>query len=579
MCGISGIVGPNWQETQLDSMIQIMHHRGPDANGKFISPDHKVGLGHNRLSILDLSDAGKQPMESASGRYILVFNGEIYNYKELYEELAGYPFKSKSDSEVLLAAFEKWGIHCLNKLAGMFAFAIWDNAEQTLYGIRDRFGVKPFHFAQDQKGNFYFASEIKALHAAGTPKSANEAAWANYLVYGLYDHDDQTFWKHINKLPGGHFLKWHGGQLETRQWYRFEERIADTWDSRKEREVKDEYLTLLQESIKFRFRADVPVGINLSGGLDSSILLGLVDQYKGPANELVAFTFATGDARYDELPWAKEMLAHTQHPHEVCYLKPTEVPALCQKIQQTQDEPFGGFPTIAYSKVFERAREMGILVLLDGQGMDEQWAGYEYYHKYLQMEAIAPGAIATGPVQASRSSTFKVDCLLPEFADCAKPMTMPIPFPDALRNIQYRDTFYSKIPRALRFNDRISMMYSTELREPFLDHRLFELAFQQPDYLKIQGKTHKWLLRGLVDEVLPRTVSRAPKRPLQTPQREWLANELREWTNDCITDMLQQYGGIWVDTKKVRQAWDNYQKDKPDNSFFIWQWISLSLVQ
>ncbi len=577
MCGISGLVGPSWRMKQLEDMIGRQQHRGPDASGHYVDKEAGIGLGHNRLSIIDLSDAGKQPMQTPDGRYLLVFNGEIYNYLELYTALSDYTFQSKTDSEIILAAFQKWGFACLDRFVGMFSFAIWDTREKSLFCARDRFGVKPFHFAQDQSGNFFFASEIKALHAAGIPKAINEQAWANYLVYGLYDHDDQTFWKDIYKLPGGHYLKWQAGQIEIRKWYQLEEKVALQWDTRQEQEVQEAYLALLQDSIKLRFRADVPVGINLSGGLDSSILLGLVDQYKGPENELVAFTFATGDAQYDELPWAKEMLAHTRHPHEVCYLQAHEIPERCQKIQEAQDEPFGGFPTLAYSKIFERAREMGILVLLDGQGMDEQWAGYEYYHKYLQMEAIAAGAIATGPVQASKSSAFKVDCLLPDFALSAKPMTMPTPFPDALRNVQYRDTFFSKIPRALRFNDRISMMYGTELREPFLDHRLFELAFQQDHHLKIRGKTHKWLLRSLVDEILPRTVSQAPKRPLQTPQREWLRGELKDWVNDCISSMLNRHGGIWMDAKMVRRYWEDYQKEMSDNSFFLWQWISLSL--
>ena len=334
MCGISGIVGNNWSVAQLEAMLRMQSHRGPDASQHFISDDKMIGLGHNRLSIIDLSEAGNQPMITRDGRYVLVFNGEVYNYKELYSELKDYPFNSKTDSEVVLAAYQKWGKDCLDRFIGMFAFAIWDEQEQELFCARDRFGVKPLHYAFDGNGNFIFASEIKSLHTAGIPKEKNPVAWANYLAFGLYDHDEECFWKHIRKLLPGHFLTYKNKDIRIEKWYDLAKKIDHELDERPEHEIKEEYLSLLQESIKFRFRSDVPVGINLSGGLDSSILLGLVDQYKGLDNEIVAFTFATGDERYDELPWAKDMLTHTKHPHEICYLSASEVPALCTKIQK-----------------------------------------------------------------------------------------------------------------------------------------------------------------------------------------------------------------------------------------------------
>ena len=576
MCGIIGILGENVSQHQLERMIKVQQHRGPDANGVYVSPDRKIGLAHNRLSIIDLSEAGRQPMFSGDGNYILVFNGEIYNYKELYAYFPNYPFKSQSDSEVLLAAYEKWGEKCVDYFIGMFSFAIWDNKNKLLFCARDRFGVKPFYYTFDQANNFLFASEIKTLHQANVKKEFNPSTWATYFSYGLYDHGENTFWNGIKSLKGGHQLIWKDGEVTIKKWYSLEKRITEDYDERPFDEIKKEYLSILLESIQFRFRADVPVGINLSGGLDSSILLGLVDQYKGIDNEIIAFTFATGDERYDELFWAKNMLAHTKHPHEICYLSAKEVPDLAMEIQETEDEPFGGFPTLAYSRIFQRAKEKGITVLLDGQGMDEQWAGYEYYKKHLvngQMEKQA-----TGPVQASKSSPFRRNCLLPEFRNLAQSLEVPSVFSDSLRNMQYRDTFISKIPRALRFNDRISMRYGTELREPFLDHRLFELAFQQKPSLKIQGDVQKWLLRKLADDLLPRKVSEAPKRPLQTPQREWLKDELKDWVYDSINSLLNRHGGIWFDRKSILSEWNAYLKEPIDNSFFIWQWLSLSMI-
>ena len=461
----------------------------------------------------------------------------------------------------------------------MFAFAIWDEKKNRLFCARDRFGVKPFYYSLDNKNNFLFASEIKALHKAGITSSINENTWATYLSFGLYEHSENTFWEHINSLKPGHSIILENNKIAIKKWYSIEHVISvSKYDERSYADVREEYLAILKESIRFRFRSDTPVGINLSGGLDSSILLGLVDQYKGTENEITAFTFATGDALYDELLWAKEMLAHTRHPHEVCYLSVDEIPELAKQVQWAEDEPFGGFPTLAYSKIFKRARSLGIKVLLDGQGMDEQWAGYEYYKQYIGKTNSILEKTVSGPVQSSKRKTFRTECLEPNFLKRLVPVEMPIVFNDALRNMQYRDAFVSKIPRALRFNDRISMMYSTELREPFLDHRLFELAFQQKSELKIKDGTQKWLLRDMLPEILPRTVSNAPKRPLQTPQREWLQGPLRNWVEDCLSIIINAYGGSWFITKEVRKAWKEYLTTPVDNSFFIWQWISLALI-
>jgi asparagine synthase (glutamine-hydrolysing) len=330
---------------------------------------------------------------------------------------------------------------------------------------------------------------------------------------------------------------------------------------------------LLTDSVKLRFRADVPVGINLSGGLDSSTLLGLVQRVQGADSTVKAFTFTTGDERYDELPWVRQMLAHTQHPVVVCELSANEVPALAASVQAHQDEPFGGLPTLAYAKIFERARQEGVIVLLDGQGMDEQWAGYDYYHR-----ALSDTPQTANIVQGSKDSPVRPECLTPEFAALAEPANYRQPFADALRNLQYRDICYTKIPHALRFNDRISMRASTELREPFLDHRLFELALRQPIERKINGATHKWLLRQLAAQLLPSGVVEAPKRPVQTPQREWLRGPLWPWAMEQIEAGLSRWGLDWLDTQAVRAALQDYQRGGGDNSFFVWQWISLGLL-
>jgi asparagine synthase (glutamine-hydrolysing) len=571
MCGIAGLFGQGWETHQLEAMVRSQHHRGPDASGVFVSESGLALLGHNRLSIIDLSAAGRQPMANRDETLWISFNGEIYNYVELRAELSDYPYRSQSDTEVILAAYEKWGEACVDRFIGMFALLIWDERQQRLFAARDRFGVKPLYYAQRPDGQLCLASEIKALHRAGVPAAPNEAIWATYLATGLHEHAPQTFWRNILALPPGHRLTWQRGEVRVSRWYDLATHVGSEFDPRPVEQVQEEYFALLRNSVQLRFRSDVPVGINLSGGLDSSTLLGMVHAVQGEASSVRAFTFNCGDPRYDELPWVEQMLARTQHPLTVCTTHPDEVPALAASVQAAQDEPFGGLPTLAYAKLFAEARAQGVIVLLDGQGMDEQWAGYDYYR-------VAFNGNVAGTVQGTENSPVRPDCLLPDFRAQAQAFTAPHPFPDKLRNLQYRDACHTKIPRGLRFNDRISMRASTELREPFLDHRLFELALRQPPERKINEGTHKWLLRRLTREMLPLAVVEAPKRPVQTPQREWLRGPLREWTNDCITTATSAFGGTWLDHQAVQQTWDKYCAQGDDNSFYIWQWLNLGLL-
>jgi asparagine synthase (glutamine-hydrolysing) len=562
MCGIAGIFGAD--ASGLESMVAALIHRGPDGRG--IHRDGDAALGHTRLSIIDLSDCGLQPMSDPTGRWWIVFNGEIYNYLELRSALSR-DFRTRTDTEVLLAAYATWGPACLERLLGMFAFLVWDAHERRLFAARDRFGVKPLYF-HEQGGALRIASEIKALHAAGVPARPDASAWASYLAHGVQDHSEGTFWESVRALPGGCFLTWKDGRTSISRWYDLAERVGAEPDLRTDGEVREEYRALLEESVRLRFRSDVPVGINLSGGLDSSTLLGLVQQVQGPESDIQAFTFVTGDPAYDELPWVEQMLARTRHPLVVCSLSPKDVPALAESVARSEDEPFGGLPTLAYARLFERAREAGVIVLLDGQGMDEQWAGYDYYRTPVNGSAPL--------IQGMQQSPVRPECLAPELRALAWRMSAPIaaPFPDKLRNLQFRDICVTKIPRALRFNDRVSMRSSTELREPFLDHRLVELALRQPAERKIRDGQQKWLLRSLVAELLPKGVVEAPKRPLQTPQREWLRGPLREWATGQIERALESG---WLDADAVRREWRAYCAGEGDNSFFVWQWISLSL--
>ncbi|MDO3695128.1 asparagine synthase (glutamine-hydrolyzing) [Wenyingzhuangia sp. chi5] len=565
MCGIAGIIGTDASQKCLDSMLQKQQHRGPDYMGSW--KDSNTFLGHNRLSIIDLSANSNQPFESNCGNYVLVFNGEIYNYIELKKELSFYNFKTSSDSEVLLASYIKWGKDCLHKFNGMFSFAIWHKNDQTLFAARDRFGVKPFYYHHSQN-TLYFASEIKAIHAAGIPRNPNETVWASYFTYGSYGMPNETFWNQIEQLPGGHYLEHKNNQLVISKWYFFKEEVKKHQQKIISfEEAKSIYKTLLLDSISIRFRADVSVGFNISGGLDSSTLLAFVNQLEKGKN-IKAYTFYTDDERYDELPWVEEMIGLTKNPLNKVLLSPKD--KLREKVEfiaQHQDEPCGGIPTVAYSQIFKQARKQNSLVLLDGQGMDEQWAGYDYYTQN-----------NNNTIQGISKSPFRPNVLESTFLKKAVKPNYPNFFKDDVLNKQYRDLFYTKIPRALRFNDRVSMAYSTELREPFLDYRLVEFAFAQPIEYKIKNGVQKYLLRELVSEFLSDKITYAPKRPLQTPQREWLGEELLDDVENAVYKLKNSNIATWFNFSELDKEVDKYREGDKDSSFHIWQWLNTSIL-
>lgn len=567
MCGIAGILGTNPKNgSTIQLMLEAQKHRGPDAMHSWNGG--KVVLGHNRLSILDLSEAANQPMTSHCGNYVIVFNGEIYNYVELKKELASYSFSTTSDTEVLLAAYMHWDAKMLDKLNGMFSFAIWNKKEHTFFAARDRFGVKPFYYTFFEN-QFYFSSEIKALFAAGIPKSKNQKVWANYFTFGTYGLPNETFFEGVQQLKAGHFVKINFSdhvdfnRVQPQMWYDFPERILKMKQLPKE-VLKQHYEELLEDAIQLRFRADVPLGMNVSGGLDSSTLINVVQRKLPSQKNMEAFTFYCNNATYDELPWVNELMRTTSYSLHKVLLEHKEIPALIEKVSYYQEEPFGGFPTLAYSLLFQAASQKGIKVILDGQGMDEAWAGYDYYHNK-----------NNSVIQGVASSPVRPQVLAPEFRDLAVEEVYERPFDNDLQNLQYRDLFYTKIPRALRFNDRISMMHSTELREPFLDYRLVELAFAQKEEMKFKNGQTKWLLRDLVKDYLGDTVALAPKRALQTPQREWIAQELKPYFSEKIAQFSKM---DFVDKKQVDAIWNDYLNGNQDNSFYLWQWVNFSTL-
>jgi asparagine synthase (glutamine-hydrolysing) len=367
-------------------------------------------------------------------------------------------------------------------------------------------------------------------------------------------------------LPGGHYLIYQKKQLIVSKWYFFENEIQKYQEKLPFQLVKKKYKELLEESIKIHFRADVPIGFNISGGLDSSTLLSLVNKIH-PTENINAYTFYCNNTLYDELPWVEEMILHTQNPLKKVLLNVNHSKKLINEMTQIQDEPYGGIPTIAYGEIFKQAKNDGVKVVLDGQGMDEQWAGYDYYSKKENQL-----------IQGVQKTPFRPKVLNKGFLELAEKPNFPKPFSDNLLNLQYRDLFYTKIPRALRFNDRVSMAASTELRVPFLEHNLVEFAFAQPLEYKIKNGVQKYLVRELVSEYLSPKISYTPKRPLQTPQREWLGNELKEFVDFNLLKLNSSNCDNWFNKMALNQEWENYKNGDNDSSFHIWQWLNTSLL-
>lgn len=566
MCGVVGVIGEDHHQYRIDDMLRSQHHRGPDFTGTYFDSGF-AALGHNRLSIIDLTSNANQPFQDTSGRFTIVFNGEIYNYLELKDRLKDdYNFQTSSDTEVLLAVFIKYGKACLSMLNGMFAFAIWDSLKKELFAARDRFGIKPFYYIKHNK-TLIFSSEIKAIHEAGIKKNPNEQVWSGYFVNGSYGLPNETFWEGIHQLPAGHFLEYAHGILKIEQWYDFVKAVHHQPKIKDYQEAKAVYLKLLIDSVNLRFRADVPIGFNVSGGLDSSALLALANISQTDISKIQAFTFYTNDKNYDELPWVEQIIAAYKNPLNKVLLQPHEVTSLSKEISDIQDEPFGGIPTLAYSKLFASASNKGIKVLLDGQGMDEQLAGYDYYRN-----------TSGSNIQGVKKSPFRANMLHESFVELSKCNTYPKPFNSSVKNLQYRDLFFTKIPRALRFNDRVSMAYSTELRVPFLDYRLVEFAFSLPKEFKLKNNQGKQLLRDVISKYVDSNVTYTPKRPLQTPQREWLGDDLKEFVQERINSIKSSEYKHWFNEKELDLEWSRYLSGDNQSSFHIWQLVNLSLL-
>jgi asparagine synthase (glutamine-hydrolysing) len=605
-------------------MLSLLHHRGPDDRGWLtldrsgirtgVDPADLAGdlvLLHTRLAILDLSPAGHQPMSTPDGRFHLSFNGEIYNYLELRRTLesCGHEFDSGTDTEVLLKAWAEWGAEALERLVGMFAFALADAERRVLVLARDQFGIKPLYYTQ-LDGGLAFASEIPPLlELPGVSRRANPQRVYHYLRFGRTDHGDETMFAAIRQVPPGHYLELpldEPGRIATRRYWSLEPKALEglSLDQAAER-VRELFL----DNVRLHLRSDVPVGAAFSGGVDSSANVAAMRYLSGRDLELHTFSYVADDPAVSEERWMRLVARETGViPHTV-RASPQELVNDLDRLIEIQAEPFGGTSVYAQFRVFGLAREAGIKVMLDGQGADELFAGYRYYlpdriagllavgrlltaARLLRALSSLPGASPGGtlarafghalpPSTQAYARKFTRHGLVPEWLDANWLASHDVVLADPGRTTRgnlraYRlDTVRNGLRELLRYEDRNSMAASIESRVPFLTVALAEFAAALPDDLLIAPDgTGKLVLRQSLRGLVPDPVlDRRDKIGFATPEAGWLRT-LTPWIEDVFrSDAASAAGALHVPA--ARRLWGEMSAGKRPIDAAAWRWVNL----
>jgi len=567
MCGIAGLLhrsdSPSAAKAAVRRMIRLQRHRGPDGEGFYDTIE--ASLGHCRLAVLDLTDTGRQPMSDETGRFWITYNGEIYNYRELAHELAlcGYRFRGSSDTEVILAAYGFWGEQCVEHFRGMFAFAIWNEETRCLFVARDRFGIKPFHYWTDGESKLAFSSELKALLEFVPHRSPNLRLAREFLAWNLLDHDaEETLVEGIKRLPPAHAMTWNSraGLKMWRYWsVQFSEQL-ETESSRRQSMI-DEFRSRFDEVISLHLRSDVAVGSCLSGGLDSSAIVCAVSaelQKRGAWRDGGQHTFSAcfEETDLDERPFIKAVAEATGCRTHFVFPSGDRMSEDLNNWLWHQEEPIGGSGAYAQYCVARLAREHGIKVLLDGQGADEQLAGYrKFILVYLRqliknrkfLTALREGfAFFSSPeiLRTSRlvdgkrylfNSTSEVAQLWPGSRQPDRPSALSLG--NSLGRRLEADLTRFSLPVLLRYEDRNTMAFGVESRVPFLDHTFVEWLAALPADMRLARGWTKFILRNALVGVLPERVrQRKSKLGFLTPEPLWLAGPLFEWLNRSLKE-------------------------------------------
>jgi asparagine synthase (glutamine-hydrolysing) len=616
MCGIAGYLhfdkGVKADTPLLKGMTDCIAYRGPDGEGFYVN--NHVALGHRRLSIIDLN-TGSQPMLSDDGNLALVFNGEIYNYIELKEELTqlGYVFKTNSDTEVIIKAYEEWGHECQNKFNGMWAFALWDEIRQELFLSRDRIGEKPLNYAV-YNNTFVFGSEIKSIVQFGVPKEVRPELIELYLALTNIPAPD-TFYKNIYKLMPGHYLVVKDGVVSEKNYWQFLQ--ADEKDMIKDKElVYQKFEELLSDAVRIRMRSDVPFGAFLSGGLDSSGIVSIMANYS--AHPVKTFTIGFDDKAFDESALAAEVAAKFKTEHHRGTVLPDDFREAINKVALHYDEPFGDSSAIPTDFVSRYAAQK-VKMVLTGDGGDEALSGYNAYKGVKiasQINTYFPGLIKRLIIASVKVSSrvfkgalrYKLNKVrnvletaqlpfhmrMAEKLACTslrdiKQLTKNIPgvihvedyLESVLRQCRFKDDFYKLMYIHYMHNlpndylvkvDRMSMANSIETRVPFLDYRLVEFMVTVHKDVKMQGWELKSVLRKSIGKNLPASILNAPKRGFGIPLREWFKD--KEF-GSVLDENLKEVNKI-LDQAVIAKIVAENNTGKKDNGNFIWALLQLN---
>jgi asparagine synthase (glutamine-hydrolysing) len=615
MCGIAGILNGGHREL-LARMSDVIAHRGPDDAGLQWFPDSASGLAHRRLSIIDLSDAGHQPMWSVSGQLCLVFNGEIYNYKPLRRELEGLGmrFRSQSDSEVLLYAYQEWGTACLHRLNGMFAFAIYDARRHKLFAARDRVGIKPLYYYSGD-GRFVFASEIKALFASGlVPKSPDLRALHTPARFQLSPY---TGFRDVLKLPPAHWLTFENGQLTVERYWRLQPTECFPGSEGDAIEALDD---LLGEAVRLQMVADVPVGVFLSGGVDSSLVSAMARRQS--TGDVHSFTvrYAARDQKVERATpdehYARRVATELGFISHEIELNPDVVDMLPRLVWHL-DEPVSEPASINTYLIARAARDQNIRVLLNGMGGDEVFGGYRKHLACLTAETyqhLVPRIVRSGIEAASRivpvattKRGFKLARWGKRFLSFASlPPTERYLMADLslsagqyaccfLNGWNYDDTHFVRTQRPLldqsglayltkmclndtevflpehnlTFTDKGTMAAGIESRPPMTDHRVLEFMFSLPPRFRFQGHTQKYLLKRVAERYLARDIVYRPKAPFASPLRAWVRGPLTPMVDDLLSESAVRARGLY-DSAFVTALVARDRQGLEDNAYLIW---------
>jgi asparagine synthase (glutamine-hydrolysing) len=548
MCGISGIIskkGESIEPLLIKKLNDLISHRGPDSSGYFSY--NNIAFGHQRLSIIDLSEDGNQPM-SYNDNYVITYNGEIYNYMELRETLVGqgYTFLSMSDTEVILTAYDHWGKECVTHFNGMWAFALLDKRNDEIFISRDRFGVKPVYYYED---DYYFAfgSEIKQLLPLLPSITANEPVLIDYLVAGMEDHLDETFFKGIKKLPPSHsFIYCLADNTKTKTRYFDLVEIPDI-QAKSESESIALYKDSFIKSIRLRLRSDVKVGTCLSGGLDSSSIAYYASKLYASDEKFLAFHVSTSnDPKYNELPFVQDLIKNLSIELVIIDGSKENVIRNINNVIKVQEEPFGSVSVVLQYLLMEKAKSMNCKVLLDGQGGDETLLGYERYYPsiFLSLKGSQKVRFLNNVIKKSKlnlttllgyifyftNSYLRIKILrrrnifikVKSFNLMNKEVY--ISMAKNYRNIfklQRQELFSTQLPHLLRYEDKNSMFFSIETRLPFLDYRSVQIATSINPLLKIKNGWSKYILRQTINKEVPsKIVWRKNKIGFELPESE-----------------------------------------------------------